>query len=190
MRIGKCEIGEYLGKLELEMPYSASVLHMIFSVVSLFLSGAFACYVIFGSDAPALIKIPVIGIFMVAIVYLFDAFWRQEKVTITSRSIYIEHCSFGFSSVGKRYSVNQIQGLFISSVFDELPKYRGDEHSEYYRGRIGFNIDKKFWGSRITIRFGSCLEQDEARQILQVIFEHFPQYQRKPKRVKTKLEEK
>jgi hypothetical protein len=195
VRIGKCEVIESPEMLELEMPYHAGLLRMIFSVVFMAIASFMIYVLVFirqGTFDTTLVLniIFVLVIFLTALTMFLGSFWGQEKVTITSRLICIEHGFFGFWLSGKIYKASQIQGIFISSVFDEMPRYRGDEYENYYRGRIGFNIDKKFWGSRITIRFGSCLEQDEARQILQVIFERFPQYQRRSKRVPVNWEEK
>ena len=186
--IENCRISELPGKLIIQMPYKANVLDQIESigvlsvfaaVVTLFwLSGNWhyqSTYLVW----QILLMLITGGIFVLRFLWRF---WGKECIWFSEEMITIEHRIFGRRLSSSTYTAKKIRGLFVSKVYEERPAFVSfsiDEVS-YKRGRIGFNIGKTIFRQWITIRFGSCLDRQDARELIELIVARFPQYQLTP----------
>jgi hypothetical protein len=170
-------------KITLDMPYRAGIAFKIVGVV-LFCVSLMLPFLFLGVSLNSNFEQPLgyrgaIGGFLAYLGFLLllglSYFIGTERVEINRSGIYIEHRTVQIPLFRHWFEKKRIQGLFISKVFDQIDWPR-TEYQQFKTGRIGFNIEKTFWGQINTIRFGSALNEDRAREILALIFERFPEY--------------
>jgi hypothetical protein len=169
-------------KITLDMPYrtgfASTVMGAILTVVSflqLLVVGTSMLSFSFGQPMQY-VKVFVSLVYIGLIMFLGLSFFiRVEHVEIKRSGINLEHWVLKIPLSRHWFDKNCIQGLFISRVFEQIDWPRTG-YGQFKTGRIGFNIEKTFWGQINTIRFGSALNEGRAREILALIFEHFPEY--------------
>jgi hypothetical protein len=177
------EVNVEEGKITLDMPYRAGITFKIAGVVlfsvSLMLPFLFLGVFLIPKFEQPMGYVGAIGGFLAYLGFLLLLglfyFIGTEHIEIKRSGIYIEHRLFRIPLFRKSFGKERIQGLFISKVFDQI-EWPRTENQEFKTGRIGFNIEKTFWGQINTIRFGSALNPIRAREILMLIFENFPEY--------------
>ena len=183
--VENCRISELPGKLIIQMPYKANMLDQITSTGMLIVFAAVVTLFWLSDDwryqshypgLKILLMLITGGIFVLRFLWMF---WGKEWLSFSEEMITIEHRIFGRRLSSSTYTAKKIRGLFVSKVYEERPAFVSfsiDEVS-YKRGRIGFNIGKTIFRQWITIRFGSCLDRQEARELIDLIVARFPQYQ-------------
>jgi hypothetical protein len=109
-----------------------------------------------------------------------EIFWRlkgEEIVEISAMGVSIHHRVFRFR-ITRVWEAEKISCLFLSrhktSRLDAL--YDEARFGNFKRGKIGFNNGKTLFGAIKTFRFGSILDQGEAKQVLGMIYTRFPRY--------------
>jgi len=110
--------------------------------------------------------------------------WRftgKEIVEISKSSISIRHQILKFG-VMKNFRTEKIPCIFISrhkdneSITALLISLKERRLSSFDRGKLAFNYGKDYFGERNTIRFGSILDAEQAKQVIATIHHKFPQY--------------
>ena len=119
-----------------------------------------------------------------------DLLWLligKEAIEISDDSIIVRHQIFGLG-VARKFNASKVNGLFVSRVKDgQLARwlFRNNQpgYLNFKRGKVAFNYGKTIWGGVKTFRFGTILDEEEARQIVSLIHKRFPQYTPQRQRV-------
>jgi hypothetical protein len=111
---------------------------------------------------------------------LTELLWQfrgLEIVEIAKNRVTIKHQIFGIN-ISKNLRANKIDGVFVSKKGEEywLVFNRDYEFLNFKKGALAINYGKTLWGSPRTYRFGSILNREDAKRIVQLIHERFPQY--------------
>ena len=122
-------------------------------------------------------------VLVVAVVCLTELLWQlvgREVVEISAEEVVMRHRIFGLGP-SRRHEARNISGVFVSqrkyAGVGWLRFQREMRFLSFKRGRIALNNGKTIWGGVRTYRFGSILGEAEAREIVALIHERFPQYQ-------------
>ena len=106
-----------------------------------------------------------------------------EVVEVDDNHIVIRHQIFGVGISRELHSEN-IDGVFVSRQSNNWLTYskRGFRFADFKKGLIAVNSGRTIIGEPRTFRFGSVLNEGEARQIVTMIHQRFLRYQyRRPK---------
>lgn len=119
-------------------------------------------------------------LFPAGILALFEWLWHIfgfEVATITNDEITIQHQIFGMG-ISKKLLVQSIDGVFISNQRNDWVTYMSREFKffNFKKGLVAVNYGKTIWGGTRTYRFGSTLKREDAKQVVKLIHERFPQY--------------
>ncbi len=131
-----------------------------------------------------------IGFLVFWISFLLELLWLlkgEEVIEVAEDYISIKHQILGLSR-SKIINADKIDFIFVSNqkidfVDDVLSSNRRNRFFDFRKGKIAINSGKNFLGSPNTFRFGSVLNDVDAKQIVAVIHRRFPQY--KPGKSKT-----
>jgi hypothetical protein len=193
---------EELGtSLKLVFPYRKEWLAIIGSIVSLLLIGAWLSVVI--AVFAQLVSPPetvgsvqlvpcLVGLVFLAIplLYMIDLLWLligKEVIEISDDGIIVRHQVLGLG-IARKFHASKINSLFVSRVkTDQLARLLlRSNHPGYLNfklGKVAFNCGRTIWGEVKTFRFGTILDEEEARQVVSVIHKRFPQYMPQRQRV-------
>jgi predicted DNA-binding WGR domain protein len=104
-----------------------------------------------------------------------------EIVEVSGNHIVIKHQVLGFG-ITKKFSLNRVNGVFVSRQDNSDVNYYFDAKElkffflSFKQGKVAVNYGKTILGGINTIRFGANLDEGEAKQIVKLIHEKFPQY--------------
>jgi hypothetical protein len=126
---------------------------------------------------------PILIIWMAGFLFEgFDLLWQlvgREVVKIEDNRISIRHEVLGLGFT-RTIPFAKIDAVFLSRYKSASLLYtlfhRGLWFFNFEHGRIGVNSGKTWFGRINTVRFGSILDDSEAREIIAVIHKRFPQY--------------
>ena len=113
-----------------------------------------------------------------------DIFFRlngKEIVKINENSISVRHQILSYG-ITKTFSAENISCIFISrheerkSIFNLVGSLKDRRFSNFDHGKVAFNVGKTYFGIINTVRFGSILTSDEAKQVVVTIYRKFPKY--------------
>ncbi len=122
-------------------------------------------------------------LFLVVAFLLIELLWLlkgEEVIEVAEDHISIRHqiLGLGFS---KKIQADKIDFVFVSrqkfDFVDDLLSIRQIRFLNFRKGKIAVNSGKIFLGGINTFRFGSVLNDIEAKQIITIIHSKFPQYQ-------------
>ncbi len=129
------------------------------------------------------------GLFQ-AIIFLdiiVEGAWQlagREVVEIDGDHIGLRHQIFGIGFT-KKYAANQVDRVYSAYQENNLIYYLTTrKQSSVYSFRLGnvaFDHGKNLFGRAKSARFGSILDEQEAKQIVALIWQRFPQYKPKEK---------
>jgi hypothetical protein len=147
--------------------------------VEIFIFLALVVYAIFNISIPAFF-VPFLILFFA--LFLFELLWLVygvEILEVRNAHIVMKHQIFGFG-LSKKFQSNKVNGIFVSqSKIDDQFLWqltKGFMPADFKKGMVAFNYGKTLFGSVKTFRFGTSLNEGEARQIVNLIYEKFPQY--------------
>ena len=121
-----------------------------------------------------------------AVLMVAELLWLTlgvEVVEVDNDHIAIRHQIFGIGISRQFYSDN-INGVFVSRHKIDWLTYsdKGFRFIDFKKGLVAINNGKTTLGEPQTFRFGTALNEAEARQIVVMIHERFVRYQyRRPK---------
>lgn len=122
---------------------------------------------------------------VIALSISVETLWQligREIIEITAGQIVIRHQIFGIG-FNRKFKADQIDAVFVSRHKDNwatsLFTLRESRFLLFRRGRVAVNSGKTLFGEVRTFRFGSILEEAEAKQIVEAIHLRFPQYKYK-----------
>jgi len=112
---------------------------------------------------------------------LFTLLWQitgEETIEITSQSIALKRTILGIMFFSKEYAAEYIQDLGVSIVSSDTDIFGWSKRENLWgigRGLLAFDYGAE------TVRFGSEVEEAEAKQILALIQGHLSQYHSGPR---------
>jgi hypothetical protein len=118
-----------------------------------------------------------------------EIFWRlngKEVVEIKENSIFIRHQILSYS-ITKTFRAEDISCIFISqhkesaAILELVGALKDRRFSDFNYGKVAFNISKTYLGFIRTIRFGAILTPEQAKQVVDIIYDKFPNYKCKAK---------
>lgn len=184
---------ENLGSsLRFTLPYRKSWIRSLFIILLLLSAPLLPSLFIFQPTAltrqlPLLfIAFALIMWAIMAVLMVVELLWFTlglEVVEVDNDHITIRHQIFGVGISKQLYSDN-IKGVFVSRHRINWLTYsdRNFRFFDFKKGLVAINSGKTIFGEVQTFRFGSVLNEDEARQIVVMIGERFLRYQhRRPK---------
>lgn len=98
-----------------------------------------------------------------------------------SNRIVIKHQVLGLG-LARKFSLNRVNGVFVSRQDNsDLNYYLDSKELKFFflsfkQGKVAINYGKTILGGINTIRFGASLHEGEAKQMVKLIHEKFPQY--------------
>jgi len=128
-------------------------------------------------------------LFLVVLLYIIISAWIEivwrfagkEIVEVSKNRVSIRHQILKFG-ITKSFRTEKIPCIFISRYKDNVSiaalviSLKERRLSSFDRGKLAFNYGKNYFGGRNTVRFGSILDVEEAKQIIATIHHKFPQY--------------
>ncbi len=127
----------------------------------------------------------VVLLLVVSGTWVVELLWQltgKEIVEISDEGITLRHHVLGLE-IPRRHPAYTINGLFVSRQKDGwLPPFGSSMVSaftSFKRGKIAFNSGRTILGGAVTFRFGSILDEEEAKQIVTIIHQRFPRYRYK-----------
>ena len=130
---------------------------------------------------------PFLAVFLpFGVIILIEFLWQLfgvEITEVTESQITLKHYIFGLG-ISKNLSAQKIDGVFVSNQSNDWLTYmsRDLKFINFKKGAVAINYGKTLFGGTRTYRFGSILEREDAKQIVGLIHERFPQYQYRRKR--------
>ena len=117
---------------------------------------------------------------------LVESLWLLcgvEIAEITENQITIKHQILGLG-ISKNFEAQGIEGVFVSNprniqVDDSAREFK---FISFKRGIVAINYGKTLFGGPRTYRFGSMLDREDAKRIVERIHERFPQYKYRDRR--------
>jgi hypothetical protein len=180
--------------LRLVMPYKGLWLEIVFQILATLLLGTLFVGSLAGivdSSASLISSGPLpIGIWILfSVGWLisfsvsgFDLLWNlrgYEVIEINKNYITIQHQIFG-KGYARKLSAPRIDAVFLSQYkVDAISLVlfkRGLRFFDFGHGKIGVNSGKTWFGRIKTFRFGSILDDIEAKEIVAAIHKRFPHY--------------
>jgi hypothetical protein len=135
-------------------------------------------------SAPFLILSSLLQLF-IFIDVLIEGAWQltgREVAEINNDFIALRHQIFGVGFT-KKYYADKLDGVFVTYKEIRWHYYLTSRKASSFHlfrlGNIALNHGKTLFGGVKSAHFGSILEEGEARQIVGMILQRFPQY--KPK---------
>ena len=125
-------------------------------------------------------------LFLIGKGFWIEISWRlngKESVEIHENSIFIRHQILRFS-ITRTFRAEDISCIFISkhkesaSILELLGALKDSRFEDFNYGKIAFNIERPYFH---TIRFGAILTPEQAKQVVDIIYEKFPNYKCKAK---------
>jgi hypothetical protein len=115
-----------------------------------------------------------------AIIGLVELLWLligREIVVITDSQIVVKHQIYGVG-ISKIFRTDDIDCVFVSHKKNDWLTYASRELKffNFKKGMVAINSGKTIFGGVRTFRFGSILNEGEAKQIVAIIFQRFPKY--------------
>jgi len=181
--------------LKFVFPYRKEWLTIIGSIVSLLLFGVWLSIVIAVFAQQPVSPLETIGsvelvrclvslVFLtIPIMYVIELLWLligKEVIEISDDSVIVHHQILGLG-IARKFHASKVNSLFVSRVkTDQLAHwlFRSNRpgYFNFKRGKVAFNCGRTIWGGVKTFRFGTILDDAEARQVVSVIHKRFPQY--------------
>ena len=123
------------------------------------------------------------GLILISILMVLELLWLLlglEVVEVDSNHIVIKHQVLGFG-LTRKFNLKRVNGVFVSRQDSDLNYYLDTKEFKFFfltfkRGKVAINCGKNIFGGINTIRFGANLDEGEAKQIVKLIHEKFPQY--------------
>lgn len=112
--------------------------------------------------------------------------WRlngKESVEINENSVFIRHQILRYS-ITRTFRAKDISCIFISkhkesaAILELLGTLKDSRFEDFNYGKVAFNIERPYFH---TIRFGAILTPEQAKQVVDVIYDKFPNYKCKAK---------
>jgi hypothetical protein len=166
---------------------------LILSLAFIFTTGQFLllCLNAFVSEpiyTPQMVSFPFALLLMfLSVLVVLELLWLLiglEVVEVDGNNIVIKHQVLGFG-ITRKLSLNKVNGVFVSRHYNKdwnnLSDYLASRESRLFffsftQGKVAINYGQTVLGGINTIRFGSNLDEGEAKQIVKLIHEKFPQY--------------
>ena len=136
-------------------------------------------------NSPIMISMPLALILILAcVLMILELFWLLfgfEVVEVDSNHVAIKHQVFGFG-ITRKFSLNRVNGIFVSHQENsDLNYYLDSKEFKFFflsfkQGKVAINYGKTILGGINTFRFGTNLDEGDAKQIVKLIHEKFPQY--------------
>jgi hypothetical protein len=107
----------------------------------------------------------------------------KEVVDVDDGSIAIGHQVLG-SRLGRSYSAESIGAVFVAPPSDNWfsarysagASFGNSARARFDRGRVALAAGRTPSSEVVTVRFGSSLDEEEARQVVATIHRRFPRY--------------
>jgi len=125
-------------------------------------------------------------LFLIGKGFWIEISWRlngKESVEINENSVSIRHQIRRYS-ITKTFLAKDISCIFISNhkesaaILELLGALKDSRFEDFNYGKIAFNIERPYFH---TIRFGSILTPEEAKQVVDIIYDKLPNYKSKAK---------
>ena len=188
----KYKFEDTASSLRLSIPYRKLAWHIFgLSFALLFIGTQFLVpYFIntFISDeiySPTMISFPLaVLLIFVCVLMALELLWLLfgfEVVEVGSNEVAIKHQVFGFG-ITRKFSLSRVNGIFVSHQDNsDLNYYLDSKEFKFFflsfkQGKVAINYGKTILGGINTFRFGTNLEEGEAKKIVKLIHEKFPQY--------------
>jgi hypothetical protein len=180
------------GMIYLIMPYRKQW-HQIFSLfIGILLSGCMMIPIIIilytsgmahalFTEQPVALILPFMLFGILLLVAFIEIIWQltgREIITITDEYFQIRHQIPGFG-VTKKIPAARISEVHVSGQPDLWHAFwtrRSSAFWDYKRGRISINCERTILGEVQTYRFGSILDTNDSKHIVETILERFPRY--------------
>jgi hypothetical protein len=124
-------------------------------------------------------------VFFVAILgaIALELLWQligREVIEISDEHIVVRHQILGLK-ITMNFHAGEISGLFVSHAKPNRLamwfSHRNPTGSlNFKQGKVAFNRGRTIWGGVKTFRFGTSLDEEEARQLVALIHKRFLQY--------------
>jgi len=120
---------------------------------------------------------------LISVFMVLELLWLLlglEVVEVGSNHIVIKHQVLGLGFT-RKFSSKRVKGVFVSRQDSDLNYYLDTKEFKFFflsfkRGKVAINHGETIFGGINTIRFGANLDEGEAKQIVKLIHEKFPQY--------------
>ncbi len=115
-----------------------------------------------------------------AILMVVELLWFAlglEVAEVDDNHIVIRHQIFGVG-ISRQLHSDSIHGVFVSRQRNDWFTYsdRGFRFADFKKGLVAINSGKTIFGEPQTFRFGSILNEAEAKQIVTMIHQRFLRY--------------
>jgi hypothetical protein len=139
------------------------------------------------ADLPSFPPFPFLAVLLVVgPLMLVESLWLLcgvEIAEVTDSQIIIKHQILGLG-ISKSFEAQGIDGVFVSNPRNVQSDDSAREFRfiNFRRGIVAINYGKTFLGGPRTYRFGSMLGREDAKRIVELIHERFPQYKYRGRR--------